>query len=83
MMNIPINHSFKVPDIEDPFIFELLKKFSSNGYINIMYAHMGQLFQDTKPNNKGVCKKYCDFGADIVLTVHHMFWEELKIIMEK
>ena len=71
MMNIPINHAYKVPDIEDSFIFDLLNEYKSNGYVNIMYAHMGQLFSRyPNPIIRGVCKKYCDYGADVVLTVH-------------
>ena len=71
MMNIPINHSYKVPDIHDNFLLDSLRKYKSEGYVNIMYAHMGQLFSRyPNPIIRRVSKKYCDNGADVVLTVH-------------
>lgn len=71
MMNVPINHSFKVPNIKDEYILKLLKQFKEEGFINIMYAHMGQLFSRyPNPIIRKISKKYCDSGADIVLTVH-------------
>lgn len=71
MINIPINHSYKVPDIHDDFLLDSLKKYKSEDYVNIMYAHMGQLFSRyPNPIIRKVSKKYCDNGADVVLTVH-------------
>ena len=71
MMNVPIKHSLKVPDINDEFILKLLKQYKDDGYINIMYAHMGQLFtRYPNPLIRKISREYCDNGADIVLTVH-------------
>jgi hypothetical protein len=71
MMNVPITHSLKVPEINDKYILDLLKQYKISGHINIMYAHMGQLFSRyPNPLIREISKKYCDFGADIVLTVH-------------
>lgn len=71
MMNVPIKHSLKVPNINDEFILKLLKQYKDDGYINIMYAHMGQLFSRyPNPLIRKISREYCDNGADIVLTVH-------------
>jgi hypothetical protein len=71
MMNVKIQHSFKVPDIKDEIFLHLLKKYKDNGYVNIMYAHMGQLFtRFPNPLIRQISRKFCDFGADVVLTVH-------------
>lgn len=71
MMNIPIKHSLKVPKINDKFIIKLLNQYKEEGYVNIMYAHMGQLFtRYPNPLIREISRSYCDNGADIVLTVH-------------
>jgi poly-gamma-glutamate capsule biosynthesis protein CapA/YwtB (metallophosphatase superfamily) len=71
MMNIAIKHHYKVPDVNDTFLIESLKEYKSNGYIIIMYAHMGQLFtRFPNPIIRDYARKYCDAGADIVLSVH-------------
>lgn len=71
MMNVAIKHHFKVPDVNDTFLIESLKEYKSNGYIIIMYAHMGQLFtRFPNPIIRDYARKYCDAGADIVLSVH-------------
>ena len=71
MMNVPISGTFKVPDINDDFILPLLKKYKENGYTNVMYAHMGQLFtRYPNPIIRTLSKEFCDHGADVVLTVH-------------
>lgn len=87
MMNVPIKHSLKVPGIKDEFILKLLKKYKDYGYMNIMYAHMGQLFtRYPNPIIRTLSKNFCDNGADVVLTVHpHVLggieeYKEKKII---
>jgi hypothetical protein len=71
MMNVPIKHSLKVPDINDAYILKLLRQYKNEGFIIIVYAHMGQLFtRYPNPLIRQISKKYCDNGADIVLTVH-------------
>jgi len=71
MMNVPIKHLLKVPGINDAYILELLRQYKNEGFVIIMYAHMGQLFtRYPNPLIRQIAKKYCDNGADIVLTVH-------------
>lgn len=87
MMNVPIKGTYKVPNINDDFILLLLKKYKDDGYMNIVYAHMGQLFtRYPNPIIRTLSKKFCDYGADVVLTVHpHVLggieeYKEKKII---
>ena len=71
MMNIELTGEYKVPFVDDDFLLQQISDYKQNGYIIIMYAHMGQLFSRfPNPIIRKYAHSYCDAGVDIVLTVH-------------
>ncbi len=73
MMNVEFSDDapFKTLRVPDEEIFETIKRAKKGGYFIILYAHVGLLFSRfPNPVIRDFLLKCCDFGADLVVTVH-------------
>jgi poly-gamma-glutamate capsule biosynthesis protein CapA/YwtB (metallophosphatase superfamily) len=73
MMNIPFSNDnpYKTLHIDDEYLNQLIKKYKTENYFVILYAHVGILFSRfVNPPIRDIIHEKIDLGTDLIITAH-------------